>query len=756
MKDFGSYREWSMIYLQTNSKDGMNEQTETNGSAAKVQAPHNGQGQAALRRRMAIDPDIRNRSITGAVLWALQAAIGAVQQFGPAGDSMPRGVFHAYLGFTATMALLCLFVGPRLSKRAFRIAEEFVIASGWFATTLLVAATGGAVSADLALFANVMFYCAYFLSPRRIVFQVGVGTALLWLPLVYDWNAVDEANFVSRALVMTVVLWAMVLMIARNRQLALRAELDTRALALTDPLTGAANLHTFNEELQLQLTKSARAGETFGVAFIDVNGLKSANTVYGHAGGDELIRRTAATLMQVASRADQVARVGGDEFAVLVPGAGVDQMKQFETDFAVALNEGDAEQAQSGFKLSASIGTAVYPADGRNLDDLMTVADARMYDSKRALPQRLPTPGTAGGRSLSDQPVHGQSRIAQLLERGSHAAAVAWLLSASLIAASAASNHTPNMHPKLAMAIAALCMVVAGILAVVSERHRRRAESITNALAVVIAIPAIYATGGAATPILPLAYLVVAHAAYALSVRDAAVRTGAMLTILLAVVVSNVETANFTGVTVIFGEVLVIAALLRFNRMRVDASEQEALRLSRTDALTRVANRRVFEQLLAEVPARGDDDGLSHAGGGLILADVDDFKSINSSGGHKTGDEVLRMIAAVLDGAVGSDGTVCRIGGDEFAIVVDSGDSTAMMCTAAKCRAAIGAVDWHVLCEPQVTLSIGFATWEHVGEWKDIVVAADVAMRASKQAGKNTVTDAGHGVEGDLRASRAS
>ena len=75
-----------------------------------------------------------------------------------------------------------------------------------------------------------------------------------------------------------------------------------------------------------------------------------------------------------------------------------------------------------------------------------------------------------------------------------------------------------------------------------------------------LAVPAIYATGGAATPILPLAYLVVAHAAYALSARDAALRTGAMLGILIATLVVNVQTATFTGVSVIVGEVLVIAA----------------------------------------------------------------------------------------------------------------------------------------------------------------------------------------------------
>ncbi len=702
-----------------------------------------GGGQAALKRRLAVDPDIRNRSITGAVLWSLQAAIGTLQQFGPAGEAMPSTAFHAYLAVTATMALLCLFVGPRLKGKLFTAAEEFVVVSGMLATTALVAATGGASSADLGLFANVMFYCAYFMAPRRAARHVAVGTLMMWAPLVYDFQVVGEANFVPRAIVMTAVLWAMVVLIARHRHLTLRAELEARRLALTDPLTGVANLHTFADELQSQIALAAETETELGVAFIDVNGLKAANTIYGHAGGDQLIRRTAMALLAASGDQDQVARVGGDEFAVMLPGADADRMKAFQSEFAIALTEQRASAEGPIFDLSASIGTAVYPQDGGTLDDLMHVADTRMYDSKAALPPRLPTPETSGGRSLSDEPVDHGSRLTSLLSSGAPAASIAWLLAAAMIAAGAASTSVENIHPRLALALAGLCIAVSGALALVGPEHRRRAENVSNTLAVLIAVPAIYATGGAATPILPLAYLVVAHAAYALSARDAALRTGAMLGILVATLISNIQTANFTGVSVIFGEVLVIAAILRINRVRADAAEREALELSRIDALTRLANRRVFERTLAlAAEGRSRESDGNYNSGGLILADVDDFKSINSSGGHKAGDEVLRMIASVLDGAVGREATVCRIGGDEFAVIVPEGGSADLMRVAAKCRAAIMSVDWHVLCEPKVTLSLGYATWEHVEDWKEIVVAADIAMRTSKESGKDTVRSA--------------
>lgn len=719
-------------------------------------------GQAGLRRRMAIDPDIRNRSMTGAVLWAVAAALGAIQHYGPAGATMSTQAIWAYLGVTATMALLCMLVGPRLSGRTFRVAEEAMIVTGWGATAALVAATGGATSADIGLFANVMFYCAYFMEPQRAARQVLLGTLVMWAPAIYDFQNLSGSGFVARALVMTAVLLALMLLIARHRHSALRAELRARRLALSDPLTGVANLHTFEEELQRMVASNNSAATTFGVAFVDVNGLKAANTVFGHAGGDELIRRTAEALVMCSGADDQVARVGGDEFAVLVPGADGDRMKTFEAEFAIALNRIGRGQRRAAFDLSASIGTAVFPQDGASSDDLMQVADERMYDSKAALPPRLPTPETSGGRTLQDPTEPEQSRLADLVTGAAPAASLAWLLGAGMIAAAATITGTPETHPRFALALSGICIVMAGLLGLVSDQHRARLEAVGSTVAVVMAIPAIWATGGAATPILPLVYLVVAHAAYAMSRRQAAIRIAAMFGIVGATLAFNANQGDFTGALVIAAEMLVIAGVLRYNRNREDAAERAALEVSRTDALTRLANRRVFEHSLATLAERPVRAG-AYDRGGLILADVDNFKTINTTGGHRSGDEVLRMIAAVLEGTAGSDATVCRIGGDEFALVVPEGDDAALMRLAAKCRAAIAAVDWNVLCEPIVTVSIGYATWESVTAWKDLVVAADLGMQMSKDSGKDTVTAAAPSVprlgpvaEPQLRASRGA
>lgn len=698
-------------------------------------------GQAALNRRLAPTLDTRNRSITGGVLWGSAALLGAIQQYALGGSTMTDAVYFAIFGFALVMAIGCVVVGPRLSPQAFIVGEELVIAAGWMVTAALVAATGGAVSPDLAIYANTMFYCAYFMTPRRAVRQVIVGTLAMWTPLVYNFSVVAGTGFTPRVVVMTAVLWAMALLIARNRHATEEAELNARRLALTDPLTGVANLRTFDDELQRALVEARASGITLGVAFVDVNGLKAANTVFGHAGGDRLIRATANALVASAEVEDQVARVGGDEFAVLIPGAGAAEMKIFETEFALILSDMESPVGEYPIELSASIGTAVYPADGATLETLMAVADERMYDSKSSLPQRFPTPETSGGRMLSDHQLEEPSRFRAFVTGAAPAAAMAWLLGAALILVSIGFSDTAP-HVRLALILAALCVITAGALGIIPEEHRGRAERISNALAVAIALPVIYATGGVATPVLPLVYLVVAHAAYALSPRAAVVRTGAVLGMLCVPLFFNATASDFTSVMTIIGEVLVIAALLQYNRHRTAAAEAQSLELASTDALTKLANRRVFERTLAAHGELLAAAPISNSPGGLILIDVDDFKEINTAGGHASGDEVLRMIAGVLEAAIGSEAVVCRIGGDEFAVIFESGDHQEVMLASAKARAAVGAVDWKVLCAPSVTVSLGYATWDQVDNWKELVVAADVGLQLSKDSGKNVVSAA--------------
>ncbi|HEU5362930.1 MAG TPA: sensor domain-containing diguanylate cyclase [Gaiellaceae bacterium] len=153
-----------------------------------------------------------------------------------------------------------------------------------------------------------------------------------------------------------------------------RAELhDTLAEhAHTDALTGLANRRSWDDQLGRSLAHAARSHETVSVAVCDVDRLKQVNDREGHAAGDALIRDVARCLSEGARAADLLARVGGDEFALLLPGADRDAAAEVLDRLMARLPPGR----------SVSVGIAEW--DGRESGaELVSRADTRMYEQKR-------------------------------------------------------------------------------------------------------------------------------------------------------------------------------------------------------------------------------------------------------------------------------------------------------------------------------------------------------------------------------------
>ena len=152
----------------------------------------------------------------------------------------------------------------------------------------------------------------------------------------------------------------------RNHDLR-RAEL---ALAShTDELTGALNRRGFEARAADELARARRTGAELGLVLLDLDHFKVVNDTQGHQAGDELLRRVGATLAGVLREHDALGRVGGDEFAVLVPSG--------EADAALTrLRACLAEVA------AASAGAATFPHDGADYATLYRTADARLYEGK--------------------------------------------------------------------------------------------------------------------------------------------------------------------------------------------------------------------------------------------------------------------------------------------------------------------------------------------------------------------------------------
>jgi diguanylate cyclase (GGDEF)-like protein len=144
--------------------------------------------------------------------------------------------------------------------------------------------------------------------------------------------------------------------------------------ATRDALTGLANRRELDRMLARELERSSRYAEIFSVAMIDLDGFKDLNDRLGHAAGDAVLRKAAATIDAACRAADVGARLGGDEFVLILP-----QTNQFE---AAALCERLRAQVETLGDISLSWGIAEYPTHGVDADQLMRAADAAMYASK--------------------------------------------------------------------------------------------------------------------------------------------------------------------------------------------------------------------------------------------------------------------------------------------------------------------------------------------------------------------------------------
>ena len=154
-------------------------------------------------------------------------------------------------------------------------------------------------------------------------------------------------------------------------------------MALHDPLTSLPNRRLLEDRLTKALERAERNGARVAVLLIDLDHFKQINDTYGHPVGDEVLRIVATRLQMRIRKADTVARVGGDEFIVVVSdllqphGAQVLAAK-----LAADLNE-PIVMGAIRLPVGASIGLGIYPDDAQTVEDLCAKADANMYQQKR-------------------------------------------------------------------------------------------------------------------------------------------------------------------------------------------------------------------------------------------------------------------------------------------------------------------------------------------------------------------------------------
>lgn len=171
---------------------------------------------------------------------------------------------------------------------------------------------------------------------------------------------------------------------------------NMKSLAMNDSLTGLPNRRAYSQRLREALLRADRSGKKVAVLSIDLNGLKSINDAMGHAAGDETLRQVAGRLGGTIRNVDMLARIGGDEFAVIVEGLrDFDSARKIVQSLRNSLRE-PVPVLGKDLATSASIGFALYPDDARDHEDLHALADQRMYLAKSANREQFSTSPQAG------------------------------------------------------------------------------------------------------------------------------------------------------------------------------------------------------------------------------------------------------------------------------------------------------------------------------------------------------------------------
>ena len=284
------------------------------------------------------------------------------------------------------MGAVSALVGAMLMLTRRTVPEWQLGIAAALGTVLITVATyeggfdGTGTADNQMLYIWVCLFSFYFLDTRHAIGQTAfVGVAYAWL---LDAQTQVEFNDAATRWVVTMA----TLLIAGLLVARLRGSLDRLLGELTDrarvdSLTGLYNRRALGERAEIEFARARRSGAPIGMIVADVDDFKTLNDSLGHPAGDQMLIRIAGVLEDETREVDAVARVGGDEFAILLPGVGSSEARAIAERLRVAVRR-SAGHAQ--LRLSLSVGVVVGSAEGESLEGLWKAADRAMYEAKRA------------------------------------------------------------------------------------------------------------------------------------------------------------------------------------------------------------------------------------------------------------------------------------------------------------------------------------------------------------------------------------
>ena len=172
------------------------------------------------------------------------------------------------------------------------------------------------------------------------------------------------------------------LLIRHQRQSLIDAHNEISRLAYTDAVTQLPNRHRFDQALEAQILHCRRHNEGFALLYLDLDGFKAINDSHGHGAGDAILAEIAQRLKQAVRETDMVYRVGGDEFALLMPGAITPEAAIQVVENLLSMVAQPIVISKFTYSMSVSIGIACYPKSTTSASELIELADSAMYRAK--------------------------------------------------------------------------------------------------------------------------------------------------------------------------------------------------------------------------------------------------------------------------------------------------------------------------------------------------------------------------------------
>jgi diguanylate cyclase (GGDEF)-like protein len=189
------------------------------------------------------------------------------------------------------------------------------------------------------------------------------------------------------------------------------ANLRLREMSHSDDLTEVGNRRNFDMRLREEISRSTRFGHAFSLLMVDIDTFKRFNDEFGHPQGDVALRALGALMRSVSREGDVPCRVGGEEFAFILPETAKADAMTFAERFRQAV-EASITAPQGQYPLTVSVGLAAFPDDGKSSEEIVWAADEALYESKRGGRNRVtayvprltgPGDGMPGGPDPGDQ-----------------------------------------------------------------------------------------------------------------------------------------------------------------------------------------------------------------------------------------------------------------------------------------------------------------------------------------------------------------